>query len=99
MEGVLEEFPLTESVDWELRFIKGQIKFLEDIIYGIVDDFNYISWITDGIKFTIQDLQRTFKDLEKDFARRQAELLALGDAYVNFGYHIERLTAQRDNIA
>lgn len=39
------------------------------------------------------------KDLENDLVRREAELLALGDTYVDFGHHIERLVAQRANIA
>lgn len=57
-----------------------------------MDDFNYVSQIVHGIRFTIWDPQRTFKDQEKDLGRREAELVALGNASIYFGRHIERAT-------
>lgn len=72
--------------------IRGQISSLEDTSYYIRDDFNYVSRIIDELKFTIRDFQRTLKGLKKDFARQEAELAALGDAQVDFEYHLKRFT-------
>lgn len=90
--GALEKLSPSGSVVPELGDIRRQINFLEDTAYYMRDDFNYISRIVDGLKFTKRDLQRTLKCLEKDLARREAELVALRDDQVNFEYHIECLT-------
>lgn len=98
LEGTLGKLSSSGSVDPELGNIGRQINILEGTTRRIVDDFNDVLRIPDGIKFSIWDLQRTLKDLEKDLVWREAKLL-LADVYVDFGHHIERLTTQRDNIA
>lgn len=54
LEGALEKFPSSGSVDSEIGTIGGQNNFLEGTTCKILDDFNYISRIADGIKFTIE---------------------------------------------
>lgn len=89
MEGGLEELLPSGSVDSELRAIGGQINFLEGTIGKIVDNFNHVSRITDSIKVTIRDVQRTLK----------SNYWPWDDAYIDCGHHIKRLTAYRNNIA
>lgn len=76
----------------EQGIIAGEFS-LEDVTRDIVEDFSYVSRIADGIKLTIWDLHRMEKDLEKDLAQKEGQLLELGIAYVDFGhqktYHSE----------
>lgn len=44
-----------------------QIRLLQDTAHHILDDFNYVSRLADGLWFTIQDLQLLLNDLEKGF--------------------------------
>lgn len=56
-----------------------------------MNDFNYVARLADGVMFIIRDVRLTLNALEKDLARREAELVGLGGAYVDFVHHIERL--------
>lgn len=90
MEGALEKIPSSDTVALKLRNIQGKINFLEDTTHHILDAFNCVSRITNGLRFT-RVLQLTLKHLEKDLAHQETKLVALGNAHVNFRCHIERL--------
>lgn len=56
LEGALEKLPPQESVTPGLNDIQGQICFLQDNAHYILDDFNYVLRLTDGLSFTIRDI-------------------------------------------
>lgn len=72
--------------EWRLRTggRRRVDQLLEEITCEIVDHFSNVSRITDGIKFTMRELNHAFKDLEQDLAKKEAQLLELGNAYANF---------------
>lgn len=81
---VIVEGKCSPGLEWYSRIDP----FLKDTACYILDAFNYISRLTDGLKFTIRDLELTLKALEKDLACRKAKLVCMGDAYVDFGRYI-----------
>lgn len=64
--GTIKKLPLSESIVVDLRDFLWQINFLDDTTHYIWDGSNYTSQNADGLKFTIRDLRRTLKGLEKD---------------------------------
>lgn len=53
MEGALEKLPSGGKAVSELGVIEGQINSSEGITHEVVEDFSNVSWITEGIKFTM----------------------------------------------
>lgn len=95
LQGALEKLPPRDSIDPELGSIQEQIRTLQDTAHHFLDDFNYISKLADGLRYSIRELRLLLGDLEKELACREADLVSLGDAYADFGNRIERL----NNIA
>lgn len=83
----------------ELEAIDEQLSSLQDVSHQIVNHFGNISKSIDGIKFTIRHVILTLEELKQDLAKREAQLIELGDAYADFEQDIERLTTRRDDIA
>lgn len=54
--------------------------------------------MADGLKFTIRDLRLTLNAPEKDLTRCEAELVGLGDAYIDLEHHIECLNNIARNV-
>lgn len=53
MEGKLEKSPPSVDIDSKLRAIREQLNFLEDTTRRMVNAFDYVCRIIDGLKFTI----------------------------------------------
>lgn len=66
MESALERLPTSRNVVLELVIVEGQINSWEILPREIVDDFSYVSGVTNGIKLFIQD--SILKDSEEDLA-------------------------------
>lgn len=65
---MLEKLPPSENAILNLGGIKGQINSLDGINREIFEVFSHVLRIIGGIKFIMQELKRTLKDLEKDLA-------------------------------
>lgn len=70
-----------ESIAPELGSIQEQIRTFQDTAYHVLDDFNYVSKLADGLRYSFQELRLVLDDLEKELARREADLVSLGDVY------------------
>lgn len=92
---MLERLPPQKSIAPGLGDIQEQVQACQNTAHHILDDFNYVSRLANRPRLTIQDLRLILDDLEKDLACREAELVNIGDAYVDFRNRIERL----NNIA
>lgn len=95
LEGALEKLSPRENIAPELGSIQEQIRTLQDTARHVLDHFNYVSKLADGLRYSIRELCLVVDDLEKELAHRETDLVSLGDAYTDFGNHIECL----NNIA
>lgn len=91
LEGALEKLPPRESIALKLGSVQEQIKTLQGTALHILDDFNYVSKLADGLRYSIRELRIVLDNLEKELAQREANLVKLGDVHADFGNRIERL--------
>lgn len=91
LEGALEKLPPRESIAPELGSIQEQIQTLQGTALHILADFNYVSKLANGLRYSIGELRIILDDLEKELAQREADLVKLGDAHADFGNLFECL--------